>query len=160
MCVLGLAACQSPQPVEEESGAVQGELRPVSFSIPTEESIAEFQDEEEPLDIQINSAPDISARNHKLIDIAETGYDPKKEPIRVQLLNYWDDNGSYFANINFRNTGAQILKTVFVFGYDRLGRLVSTQANQTFFREKANIVRTLRFGKRDRAVRWTVVVKN
>ena len=110
--------------------------------------------------IQAVDAPNISALNRPDYDLAEKGYDPDKEPIKVELLNTWDDNGRYYANVRFHNPGRQILKTIFIFGYDRLGRLVTTRSDQTFFRAKANIVRTLNFKKSDRAVRWTVLVKN
>jgi len=110
--------------------------------------------------IRVIGAPDIGARRRVDLIPTEPGYNPDKEPIKVQLLNYWEDGANYQLNVNFKNTGNQILKTIFIFGYDRLGRLVTTQASQTFFRAKTNVVRTFRFSRRGRAVRWSLVVKS
>jgi hypothetical protein len=159
---LVLSACTVTDKASDED--THKRLQPVqTFSIPTAKSFNEDGDQENekrPVEIRVVSAPDISARNHPVFDLGEKGYDPSKEPIKVQLLNYWDDKANFFANINFKNTGRQLNKNIYIFGYDTLGRLVSTSVNNTFFRTQQNIVRTLRFSKRGRAVRWSILVKN
>jgi hypothetical protein len=153
-------ACTTSTSSKEDSVE---KLQPVqTFALPSAQSyeVDPFEESSQPVNIRVISAPDISARRHPVFDLGEKGYDPDKEPIKVQLLNYWDDRSNFFANINFKNTGRQISKNIYIFGYDRLGRLVSTRVNNTFFRTQQNLVRTLRFSKRDRAVRWTVLVKN
>ena len=158
-----LCACTTTKSELDEE--TDENLQPIqNFSLPSEDRFTdpESVDDEgrRPVNIRVISAPDISARNRPEFDLGEKGYDPDKEPIKVQLLNYWDDNNNFFANINFKNTGRQINKNIYIFGYDRLGRLVSTQVNNTFFRSQQNLVRTLRFSRRGRAVRWTILVKN
>lgn len=158
-----LCACTTTK--SELNEETEDNLQPIqTFSLPASDRFTdeEYVDDEgrRPVNIRILSAPDISARDHPVFELGEKGYDPDKEPIRVQLLNYWDDSGNFLANINFKNTGRQINKNIYIFGYDRLGRLVSTQVNNTFFRAQQNLVRTLRFSKRGRAVRWTILVKN
>lgn len=156
-----LCACSSTESTDQPE---EGEKRmhAKAFTIPTAAPEDPNEDSwgSDELRIRILNAPDISARNRPSFDLSEKGYDPAKEPIKVQLLNYWDDGSNYFANINFKNTGRQLNKNIYIFGYDRLGRLVSTQVNNTFFRTQQNLVRTLRFSKRGQAVRWTILVKN
>lgn len=166
LATLLFSACTTVT-TEDGQPKTVSKLQPVQqFALPTahayvEDMEANSRRESEPnIELKVVAAPDISARNHPRIDLSEKGYDPAKEPIKVQLLNFWDDTRTYYANLNYKNTGPQVTKNIYIFGYDRLGRLVSTTVRNTFFRKQQNLVRTERFAKGGQAVRWTILVKN
>ena len=158
--MLFASGCQSLEPEAGFGGEEAAAGTPQRFELPALRPVAGEAEAARPLELRVVGAADISARNRPDFTLSDNGRDPSKEQIQVELLNYWDSRDRYFVNLNFKNPGKQVFKTIFVFGYDKLGRLVSTRGDQTFFREKSNLVRTLSFRKSEPAVRWTVRVKS
>lgn len=157
LALLGACSSTPNDPESEDAGEPQRKL-----SIPSAERYVESpgDEAERPIQIQVLRAADVGAKDRVDVDLSDQGYDPEKEPVKVELINVWDDASRLYANVNYKNTGGACFKSIYILGYDRLGRLISTNVRQIFFQPKQNFVATESFAKDGLAVRWTLLVKD
>ncbi len=116
-----------------------------------------------PREVRVSPAYDPRKEWGRAIEADEDLEDPSKPPVVVKVLNKYDDAKNYFVMVNLKNPSDKDgNKTIQVFTYDRLGRLIDSSSEVFFFRAYQQFTRTYRFPKFSKglpAVRWVIRVK-
>ena len=156
LAVLGLCGCASrdESSVSDIQAIVEGHLS----------SPYEAPDKSDyPDGLMVAKAYDIRQEWKKPVEADEKLEDSRMPPVVVKVLSKYDDAKNYYVMVNFKNPGDRDgNKTIQVFSYDRLGRLIDTHSEVFFFRAFQQFTRTYTFPKSSKGlpiVRWVIRVK-
>jgi len=153
--VLLLVGCVSTRSEKDQTETVVGQYLRSPYEKPDRSDY--------PDSVRVGYAYDLRREWEKPVEADEVLEDPNKPPVVARVLNKYDDNQNYYVMVNIKNPSDKDgNKTIQIFSYDRLGRLIDTSSEVFFFRAYQQFTKTYVFPKTNRGtpvVRWVIRVK-
>lgn len=93
-------------------------------------------------------------------DLPLSGDIKSNDQIDISLVEKWFDSSKVYFTMLFRNvTDKGVRKRVYVFGYDKNGRILNSSAGAMYFQPKEQVLQNYNYKRNSGVTRWVITVR-